>query len=150
MRPFDYNIIMSQWSLIQSMCWSSKYIHLTNQHFPKPRLLSKAQFIEWLQSQIYVPDTQPLYSVITEPLQQTNGDLGSVAASCPAVWVQSLRCADRGINCVATTRLKSDTWQPCSLLQANKHKHTVWRLPIKCQLDASQVHCLIFAQITEE
>lgn len=96
-------------------------------------------------------DTQPVYGVIAEPLQQRSGDLGSVAAICPAAWVQSLRCADRGINFVASTHLKSDTWQPCNLSHANKQKHTNWGgVAIKCQLDASQVHCLIRVQITGE
>lgn len=110
----------------------------------------KCSSVSDFKNQIYVTDTQPLYSAITEPLQQMNSDLGSGAASCPAVWVQSLGCIDRGINCVARTHLKSDTWQACIFLRANKQKHTVGRLPIKCQVDASQVHCLIRVQIIDE
>lgn len=65
-----------------------------------------------------------LYSVITEPLPQRKNDLGSEAASCPAVWVQPLSFTDRGINFVASSHLKNDTWLHCNLLQSNKQRHT--------------------------
>lgn len=71
-----------------------------------------------------------------------------VAASCPAVRVQSFRRTDRGINCVARVHFKSDTWEPCNLVRSNKQKHTFWRLPTKCQVDARQVHCLVYVQTT--
>ena len=134
----DHLYSISQWVV------SAHTISVTNWHtFDKSCWLWNAENL------IYVPASQPLYSGITEPLQQTSGDLGSVAASCPAERVQPLRCTDRGINCVARKHFKSDTWQPCNLLWTNKQQHAMRRLHVGCQLDAGQVHCIICVQIKE-
>lgn len=68
---------------------------------------------------------------------------GPVAASCPAVWVQLLRCTDGAINCIAPgCTLKMTHGSPATWCSLTSKKHTFRRLPAKCQVDARQVRCL--------